>query len=540
MTMTDLGGRRKVLVTVGVALALLLAALDQTIVGTAMPRIIADLNGFDKYAWVTTAYLVTSTVMTPISGKLGDLFGRKPFLLAGMIGFMVLSWLCGASQDMNQLVFFRGAQGLFGGMLFASVFTVIADIFPPEQRARAQGVFGGVFGLASIFGPTAGGWITDNLGWRWVFFVNVPVGVLAVTFVAIWLPYVRSSARLRDIDFWGALTMAAGLTPILIGLTLTRDHSWGDPLVLGLIAAGLVVMAVFAVIEHFEPEPIVPLELFKNRAYTVATAVGVLSAFGMFGAIIFVPLIFQGVLGQPATNSGALITPMMIGLIGASIVAGQIMIRIKRYHYLGTLGMLISAAGMFFLSEVNVHSSALEVTTALVMVGIGLGVSFPLYITALQSAVDRKYLGVVSSNTQFWRNVGGTVATAIFGSILASRLPVNISGEVARLNLPPQLTSLFKAGGSNPQQIFDSAQLAATRANLPPAAQPLFDQVLTAIKTGLALTLHEMFLIGFVVILIAAVASLFMPDVPLKKSRDALLAEPTPVPLEPEPEPEVA
>jgi EmrB/QacA subfamily drug resistance transporter len=522
MTMSQLGGRTKILVTAGVALALLLAALDQTIVGTAMPRIIADLNGFDKYAWVTTAYLVTATVMTPISGKLGDLFGRKPFLLAGMIGFMVLSWACGASQDMNQLVVFRGTQGLFGGMLFASVFTVIADIFPPEQRARAQGVFGAVFGLSSVFGPTAGGWITDNLGWRWVFFVNVPVGVLAVTFIAIWLPFIRSSARLRDIDFWGALTMAAGLTPILIGLSLTRDHEWNDPLVLGLIGVGLVLMAVFVVVEHYEPEPIVPLKLFLNRAYTVGTAVGVLSSFGMFGSIIFVPLIFQGVMGQKATNSGALITPMMFGLIGASMVAGQLMVRIKRYHYLGTLGMLVSLAGMYFLSQVSVHSTAAQVTASLVMVGIGLGVSFPLYITAVQSAVDRKYLGVVSSNTQFWRNVGGTIATAVFGSVLAAQLPNNIRTEVTKLNLPPQaLQALAKFGNANPQQIFNNT-------NGIPA--PILD----AIRTGLAVTIDHMFLIGLVPIALAVFVTLLMPDVPLKKTQEAMLGEAPPVPLEAE------
>jgi EmrB/QacA subfamily drug resistance transporter len=525
LSLTELNGRTKILVTAGVALALLLAALDQTIVGTAMPRIIADLNGFDKYAWVTTAYLVTATVMTPISGKLGDLFGRKPFLLAGMVGFMLLSWACGASQDMDQLVVFRGAQGLFGGMLFASVFTVIADIFPPEQRARAQGVFGGVFGLSSIFGPTAGGWITDNLGWRWVFFVNVPVGVLAVLFIALWLPFVRSSARLRDIDFWGALTMAAGLTPILVGLSLTRDHSWTDPLVLGLLAFGLALMVVFAIVEHYEPEPIVPLALFKNRAYTVGTAVGVLSSFGMFGAIIFVPLIFQGVLGQKATNSGALMTPMMLGLIGASLVAGQLMVRIKRYHYLGTLGMLISLLGMYYLSQVSVRSTSLQVTASLVMIGIGLGVSFPLYITALQSAVDRKYLGVVSSNTQFWRNVGGTVATAVFGSILAAQLPANIKAEVLKLNLPPQFLKAFNGvANANPQQIFNNT------AGIP-------GPVLDAIRTGLAVTIDHMFLIGLVPIALAVIVTLFMPDVPLKKTREAMLGEPAPVALEREAEP---
>jgi len=523
--------RTKVLVTIGVMLALLLASLDQTIVGTAMPRIISELNGLDRYAWVTTAYLVTSTVMTPIAGKLGDLFGRKPFILTGIVGFMAMSWLCGASQDMNQLVFFRGAQGLFGGMLFASVFTVVADIFPPEQRARMQGLFGSVFGISSIFGPTLGGWITDHLGWRWVFFVNVPVGVLAIALIAATLPFVRSQARLRDIDFLGAVTMAAGLTPILIGLTITNTHSWSSPEVLGLIASGLVLMALFMVVEGRTKEPIVPLDLWKNRVYTVATLVGVLTSFGMFGTIIFVPLVFQGVLGQSATNSGTLITPMMFGLIGASMATGQLMVRIKQYRYLGTLGVLLAAFGFYLLSTVTVHSTQLLVTEALVVVGIGLGITFPLYITSLQSAVDRRYLGVVSSNTQFWRNVGGTIATAIFGSILASRLPVNIKEQLSGLALPPQAGSLLQTSG-NAQQLFNQAAIAAQRGALPPAARPLFDQVLLAVRTGLSQTLHELFLIGIVAVLLAGVVTLFMPYVPLRRAPQGAPAEAPAEPME--------
>ncbi|HEY7198814.1 MAG TPA: MDR family MFS transporter [Candidatus Dormibacteraeota bacterium] len=530
--------RTKVLVTIGVMLTLLLASLDQTIVGTAMPRIISELNGLDRYAWVTTAYLVTSTVMTPIAGKLGDLFGRKPFILTGVIGFMAMSWLCGASQDMNQLVFFRGAQGLFGGMLFASVFTVLADIFPPDQRARMQGLFGAVFGISSIFGPTLGGWITDNLGWRWVFYVNIPVGVLAVALIAATLPFVRSQARLRDIDFLGALTMAAGLTPILIGLTITNTHSWTSPEVIGLIASGLVLMALFLLIEGRAREPIVPLSLWRNRVYTVATMVGVLSSFGMFGTIIFVPLIFQGVLGQSATNSGTLITPMMFGLIGASMVTGQLMVRIKQYRYLGTLGLLIAAFGFYLLSAITVRSSQLEVTEALVLVGIGLGVTFPLYITTLQSAVEPRFLGVVSSNTQFWRNVGGTIATAIFGSILASRLPINIRDQLSGLSLPPQAGSLLQTGG-NAQQLFNQAAIAAQRGALPPAARPLFDQVLLAVRTGLAQTLHELFLIGIVAVLLAAVVTLFMPYVELRRQRQGAAQE-APAEAEARTEPQTA
>jgi EmrB/QacA subfamily drug resistance transporter len=298
-----------ILATAGTMLALLLAALDQTIVGTAIPRIVADLNGLDRLAWVTTAYLVTSTTMTPIAGKLGDLFGRKPFLLAGMIGFVAASVVCGLAQDMTQLIVFRGIQGIFGGVLFATVFTVIGDLFPPENRGRVQGLFGGVFGLSAIIGPTAGGFITDHFGWRWVFEVNIPVGIIAVAVVLVGLPYVRSKASWRDIDYWGAFTLAAGVVPLLIALSITRDHAWTSPEVVGLLALAAAMLAAFVFVEGRVEQPIVPLELFKNTTFTVSMIVGFLTAFGMFGSILFTPLVFQGVLGISATNSGALSSP---------------------------------------------------------------------------------------------------------------------------------------------------------------------------------------------------------------------------------------
>ena len=542
MTAAEMSRNRTILVTVGVMLALLLAALDQTIVGTAMPRIIADLNGFDKYAWVTTAYLVTSTVTVPIAGKLGDLFGRKPFILAGMAGFMAMSWLCGFSQDMTQLILFRAAQGLFGGVLFASVFTVLADIFSPQTRARMQGVFGGVFGLASVIGPAAGGYITDNWGWRWVFYVNIPVGVLGIALLVAFLPYVRSKATWRDIDFAGAFLLIAGLVPILVSLSNTSTYGWNSWQTLVPLVGGLLLLVVFVVVEHFEAEPIVPLALFRNRAFTVSVSVGALSGFGMFGALIFVPLIFQGVLGVTATNSGTLITPMMFGLIGASIISGQLMVRIRRYQYLGTLGAAIMAVGVFLLSEVTIHSTQLQVTSALVIVGAGLGLTFPLYINAIQSAVEKKYLGVVSSNLQFFRNMGGTLATAIFGSILANRLGPNIKAQLDLLNLPPQFKANFKlpAGAGGAQQIFNVAHLAQQRAALPPALRPFFDQAIVAVKAGLAATMHEVFLIALVAVVITIVVTLFMPSVPLLAARrrpGASLGEESPVPEAAEAEP---
>jgi len=507
-------------VVAGTMMALLLAALDQTIVGTAMPRIVAELNGLNYYSWVITAYLVASTIMVPIAGKLGDLFGRKPFLLAGMIGFVTASALCGQSHSMLELVSFRTIQGLFGGILFATVFAVIGDLFPPSQRARLAGLFGGVFGLASIIGPTAGGYITDNWGWRWVFYVNLPVGLVAILLVLATMPYIRSSASIRDIDFPGAGALIAGLVPLMVALSITRDHAWTSPEVLGLLAIAAVMLAVFFVLELRSDHPIVPFGLFKNSTFSVSMIVGFFSGFGMFGTIVFVPLIYQGVLGVTATNSGQLLTPMMLGLIVASTLVGQVMVRIRYYRFLGTAGIAVMLYGMWLLSQVTVGTSRLEVVRDIVIVGAGLGTTFPLYLTAVQSALPRNFLGVASSQVQFWRQIGGTIGTAVLGSVLSQRLPVHITEQVQSLNLPSRATRFLGSGGGNPQTLFDPAQIAARRAQAVAAAGPqgaaIFDQVLHAIRAALASTLHEIFLYGGAVLIVALIASVFLNDVPLR------------------------
>src|SRR6266550_3777616 len=364
----------RILATVGVALALFLAALDQTIVGTALPRIVAELNGLDYFAWVATAYLVTSTVLTPIAGKLGDLFGRKPFLLAGMIGF----------------------------------------------------VFAGIFGIASVVGPVVGGYLTDNLTWRWVFYVNVPVGLLAIVAVFITLPMVRHAASWRDIDFAGAFTLAASIVPLLIALSITRDHDFTSREVLRLLLVAAVMGAIFFIVERRTDHPVVPFDLWKNPTFSVSTAIGFLLGFAMFGAILFVGLVYQGVLGMPATNSGLLITPLMAGLIVSSIITGQLMVRIKRYRYIGTVGAVILTIGLILLAQVSVGTPEIEVVRDLVLIGLGVGVGMPLYLNATQSAVDVRYLGVVSSQIQFWRNIGSTVGVAILGAVLSHELTQKI------------------------------------------------------------------------------------------------------------------
>ena len=516
MISQTLSRRRVILATAGTMLALLLAALDQTIVGTAIPRIVADLNGLSRLAWVTTAYLVTSTTMTPIAGKLGDLFGRKPFLLAGMIGFVAASALCGLSQDMTQLIVARGVQGIFGGVLFATVFSVIGDLFPPSQRARTAGLFGGVFGLSSIIGPTTGGFITDHWSWRWVFEVNIPVGLVAVLVVAAGLPYVRSKASLRDIDFIGALTLAAGIVPLLIALSITTDHAWTSFPVMGLLATSAVMLVAFVFTESRVKEPIVPLNLFKTSVFSVSMIVGFLTGFGMFGAILFTPLVFQGVLGISATNSGALITPMMFGLIGASTATGFAMRRIKYYRFLGTLGVAVVIFGMWLLSHIDPSSAEWNVVVDLIIVGAGIGITFPLYLTAVQTALPRHFLGVASSQTQFWRNLGGTVGSAVLGTVLANRLTGYLTTRVAESGLPPQVIARL------PKTINANAILQPSLvAHLPGA-------FVHAIRLALADTLHDVYLASAAILVLALISTLFLKEVPLTGTRTDTDLEVTP------------
>jgi len=489
----------RILATVGVALALFLAALDQTIVGTALPRIVSDLNGLDYFAWVATAYLVTSTILTPIAGKLGDLFGRKPFLLAGMIGFVIASALCGQAQNMAELVAFRALQGVFGGVLFASVFATIADLYSPAQRARLQGVFAGIFGIASVVGPVVGGYLTDNLSWRWVFYVNVPVGVLAIVAVFLTLPAVRHSASWRDIDFAGAFTLAATLVPLLVALSITRDHEFTSPEVIGLLLVAAVMGVIFFIIERRDPHPVVPFDLWKNPTFAVSTAIGFMLGFSMFGAILFVGLVYQGVLGMAATNSGLLITPLMAGLIVSSLITGQLMVRMRRYRYLGTVGALLLVVGLYLLSQVTVGTPEIEVVRDLVLIGLGVGVGMPLYLNATQSAVDPRYLGVVSSQIQFWRNIGSTVGVAILGAVLSHELTQKIVASI-----PPQFAGTLPANG-NAQAIFDPAVMQ----RIPPL-------VLVAIRSALATSLHDIFIIAAGVAALAAVLSLFLQEVPIR------------------------
>lgn len=435
----DLPRARLTIVTFGLLLSAAISALDTSIVATAMPRIIGELSGLEYYAWVTTAYLVTSTTIIPISGKLGDLFGRKRFVQVGIIGFLLSSAVCGFAASMPQLVIARAVQGIFGGFVTSSVFASFADLYLPATRAKIQGLFASVFATASIAGPILGGILTDTLGWRYVFYVNIPVGLIASVIVAFTMPRIRTSSSLRHIDLRGALLLTAGLVPLLSALSETRDAGWTSPIVLGLLAVAVVMLTLFVIAERSAEHPIMPMHLFRIPTFTVAVAVSFLAAFAMFGSNIFVPLVYQGLLGLSATQSGALLTPRMVAMVIASLTAGQIVTRVAHYRFVGAAGLVSMSFGLFLLSRVHVGTSELDVILALIFIGIGFGSNQPIYQNAVQSAVPHEVVGVASSQVQFWRSLGQTVGVAVMGAVLTIRIGSQVPiGETAVVPTSPQ------------------------------------------------------------------------------------------------------
>jgi EmrB/QacA subfamily drug resistance transporter len=514
--------RRALILTVGgLMLTLLLAALDQTIVGTAMPRIIADLHGFEQYAWVTTAYLLTSTAVVPISGKLSDMYGRKLFLCGSTAGFVLTSALCGLSQDMNQLIVFRGLQGVAGGVLTSTIFTVISQIFPPAERARFQGLFSGMFGLASIIGPLVGGYLTDNLSWRWVFYVNLPIGILALFVLLRSFPNIKPVARARNIDFLGSGLLVLGVVPLLLALSWGgNSYAWDSPIIVGLFVLSAVVLVVFGLVESRAIEPIIPLGLFKNSIVSVSIVAMVLMAMGMFGTILFIPLYIQGVIGANATQSGTVLMPMMMTMIGSSVIAGQIIGRTGRYKLPGLFGMTVTAIGLYLLSQMGADADYLTVTRNMIIVGLGMGPTMPVFTLAAQNAVKVSQLGVVTSLTQFARSMGSTIGVAIFGSILTSQFTpafhAALSAEVVN-GVPQAILSRF----DNPQLLI-SPEVAATLRDQVLAVGTeggrLYEALYAAIRTGLVVALHDVFMVGAALSVLGIIAVLFLKEIPLRKS----------------------
>jgi EmrB/QacA subfamily drug resistance transporter len=520
---SELSRGRLILVVASVMLGMLLGSLDQTIVGTAMPRVIADLNGLEHYAWVFTAYMLASTVMVPVYGKLSDIYGRKPFFLGGMALFLLGSALSGTSQSMTQLIAFRAIQGLGAGAMMPIVQAIIGDIFPPAERGKWQGVMMSVFGLSSIVGPTAGGWITDNWGWRWTFYVNMPVGAVALVFALLFLPTVSRRQQHR-IDYLGAALLAAAAVPMLLAFSWAgTQFAWGSLEIVGLLVFAAVMWVAFFLVETRAAEPIISPRLFRNRIFTSSVIATFMVSVGMFGAILYLPLFVQAVLGASATNSGTALTPMMLGFIVSSIVGGQLLSRTGRYKILALVGIVVAAVGMYLLSTMGVATSQLTVMENMVVAGLGLGVMMSLFTIVVQNAFPFQQLGQVTASLQFFRSIGGTIGVAVLGTVMTNRFQ-----DALRSNLPAAITSALPpdrlAALQNPQVLLSPAatnQIQRGFAALGPQGQVLFQQFMDALRLSLAQAITGLFLVSLTAMCLAFVATLFLREIPLRKSHRA-------------------
>ncbi|MHB1487503.1 MAG: MDR family MFS transporter [Acidimicrobiales bacterium] len=488
---------RRVLVIVGaLLLGMLLAALDQTIVATALPTIAADLGGIKELPWVVTAYLLTSTISTPLWGKLGDLFGRKKLFQAAILIFLVGSVLSGISQNMGELVAFRALQGIGGGGLIVGAQAIIGDVVSPRQRGRYQGYFGAVFGLTSVAGPLLGGFFTQNLSWRWVFYVNIPIGIVALFVVGAVLHLPRTRTE-HKVDYVGTALLGGAVTAFILLTTWGgTTYPWLSTPVLGLAVLGVVLLMAFCIAENRAEEPLIPLALFRNRIFSATSAIGFIVGFGMFGAIVYIPLYLQTVHGASPTSSGLQLAPLMLGLLSTSIVTGQLITRRGRYKVFPILGTAVMSIGLFLLSRMTPTTPLIESSLFMFILGTGLGGVMQVLVIAVQNAVAYRYLGTATSAATFFRSIGGSFGVAVFGTIFNSRL---------RTNLPkylPGQTVKHMGGGS---VTLNPAQLKA----LPP---PIHHGVVLAFSHSL----QTVFLIGVPVAVVAFGITWLLQEVPLR------------------------
>lgn len=479
-------------------LGMLLAALDATIVSTALPTIVGDLHGANHLSWVVVAYLLASTVSTPLWGKLGDLYGRKIFFIWAIVIFLAGSMLCGFAQNMLELILFRALQGLGGGGLMVGAQAVIADVVAPRERGKYSGLFGAVFGAATVLGPLLGGYIVEYWSWRWIFFVNVPFGIIALLVTAAALPN-AGERRSHVIDYAGIVTLTLAASSLILFTSLGgSDFAWSSWKSIGLLVGGLVLTVAFIMIERRSVEPVLPPSLFANRVFSSASAIGFVVGFAMFGAMTFLPLYFQDVHGASPTNSGLRLLPMMVGLFSASIVTGQLVVRGWRYRPFPIVGTAVMTIGIGLLGTIGVTTSTFVTGAYMLILGVGIGLVMQILITAVQNAVNPSDVGAATAGSNFFRSIGGSFGTAVFGAIFSNELPRQLAAG---------LKSTGYTGALPPASQWTPTRLRA----LPTGA---LDVIVHAISSSIS----HIYLLAIPVGVVAVLLSLTLPEVTLRTS----------------------
>jgi EmrB/QacA subfamily drug resistance transporter len=484
------------IIIIALLLGMLLAALDQTIVATALPTIVGDLGGAEHISWIITAYLLAATVSTPLWGKLGDLYGRKVFFQAAIVIFLVGSALSGLANSMLWLIVSRALQGLGGGGLMVGAQAIIGDIVSPRERGKYQGLFGAVFAVTTVIGPLIGGVLTQHASWRWVFYVNLPIGIVALVVTAIVLPSNLSRIH-RIIDYWGAVLLALGVTALVLLTSLGgTTYPWSSPAIYALGVGAVVLLVAWALVERRAPEPILPLRLFANRVFSATSAIGFVVGFAMFGAITYLPVFLQVAKGADPTTSGMQLLPMMAGVLVTSIGSGFLISRWGRYKIFPVVGTAVMTLGLYLLSTVGPTTPNSEMYLYMVVFGAGLGGVMQVLIIAVQNAVAHRDLGVATAGATFFRSIGGSFGTAVFGAIFANLLGGRLAEQLHGIPLPPGL-----AGSVNPGEL----------AHLPP-------QVLTAVVNAYASTIQTVFLVAVPIAAVAFILTWLLPEIRLRKT----------------------
>ncbi|MCI1778271.1 MAG: DHA2 family efflux MFS transporter permease subunit [Paenibacillus lautus] len=515
--------KRKVSIMIAIMAAMFFAAINQTITSTAMPRIIAILDGMDYYTWTINIYLLTSTIATILVGKLSDMFGRKPFILIGILFFMLGAFLTGTSTDVYQFIIYRGIQGIGAGIIQSTAFMSVGDLFPPRERGKWMGLMTAVFGFSSVLGPTLGGYLVDNIEWRWLFWIFLPLGVVAFIMIMTLFPKVERKTG-QSIDYLGSLFLTTAIVPLLLAFSWAgTEYPWGSPEIIGLIAASVVSAIIFIFVETKAKEPVLPLSLFKNSVVTVSNLIGFIMNFGLMGAMIYISFYVQGVLGISPTYAGYVTIPMSVFMMGMSAVVGQLIAKSGKYKRYALLGVPIMIVGMGIM--VFMDNLWLTVVSTIIF-GVGLGLGMPVFSLATQNAVSHKELGVATASSQLFRNLGGTIGIAVMGTVMSNNLTKNLKDALQSESAPdfssldPQMAQQMLSF-ANPQTLMNKPLIEQTQASLPADVQPLFLQMIDSIRDALGNTLSMVFLTGMLVLVVALLLVFFLKEIPLRTTNQA-------------------